>query len=142
MIRTLNVRSLITWAAIAAVISVVVNCALMYIGQAVVPVPPTFGPYMLSSIIGLTVLGVVLAAAGYALSHWFYGNTRKANKYFILITLVLLVISFIPDIMIPYSTDPDQVGWNSVAIGNLLLMHVATAGIIVWSFTRKSHPSR
>ena len=121
-----------------AVVSVVANILLMLIGRALADVPTGFGPYQYGSISMLTLVGVIGAAVVYAAMRTWYGEEAKVNKYFTIFSVVLLIASFYPDVMLPWSSDPDQVGWNYVAMGVLMLMHVVAAGLVIYFFTKKN----
>ncbi len=120
-----------------AVLSVIGNAILTWIGWRVSNPPATFGPYSYSAVVWLTVLGVLAAAAVYAaMRMWYKKDVAVINRAFIIISVIALVASFIPDIMIPWSTDADQVGWTYGIIGNLMLMHVVAAVPVMYYFTR------
>ena len=89
------------------------------------------------SVISLTVVGVIAAAIVYALMRIWIADTTRANSAYLLLSLVVLVGSFYPDVMLPYSPDPDQVGWTYGIMANLMLMHVVPAVLVMWAFTKK-----
>ena len=125
---------IVAWVALG---SAVINCALAYAGKLVSNPPVTFGPYMYSSVVGLTVAGVVAAAIVYVLLRKMITDRAKANRYFNVISIIVLLASFYPDIVIPWSTDPDQVGWTYGIIANLMFMHVVAAVPVMYYFTRE-----
>lgn len=114
----------------------VVNVILAVAGKILSSPPDTFGPYMYSSVIGLTVGGVVAAAAVYAAMRYFYTDAAKADRHFIILSVVVLIASFYPDIVMPWSSDPDQVGWTYGIIVNLMLMHVVAAWPVIRYFPK------
>lgn len=135
-IGTLDAKALVIATLKVAVVASVLNAVLAYLGKIVSQPPATFGPYMYSAVVGLTALGAVAAAAGYVVAHYAIRSEHKANRYFVIASLVLLVVSFYPDLAIPWSTDPDQVGWTYGIIANLMLMHVVAAGLVIYYFIR------
>lgn len=118
------------------IIALVGNVVLNYLGKLISNPPDTFGPYMYSNVIGLTVAGIIAAAVVYALMRRFIADTAKANKQFFILSIVVLIVSFYPDIALPWSTDPDQVGWTYGIMANLMLMHVVAAVPVLYYFKR------
>lgn len=123
---------------IITVLTSVANLALAYIGWQVSMPPATFGPYQTGPVVGLTVLGVVGAGVVYLLMRRWYKDTNLAvvNRRFIILSLVVLIVSFYPDIAMPWSTDADQVGWTYGIIANLMLMHVVAGVPVMYYFTK------
>lgn len=121
--------------ALIAIGTSVANALLAYLGKVVSMPPDTFGPYMYSSVVGLTVGGVVAAAVVYAVFRRVF-DRAKADRYFIIVSIVVLIASFYPDVAMPWSTDLDQVGWTYGIIANLMLMHVVAAVPVMYYFTR------
>lgn len=119
------------------IVSVAINIALLIIGRILSAPPETFGPYMYSTVIGLTVLGIIAAAGVYIGIRKLYPDIARANKYFIIISIITLLVSFYPDIMLPYSNEPDDVGWTYGIIANLMLMHIPPAVFVMFFFTRR-----
>lgn len=132
----LNLRLLGKRVALVAIGATIINALLGIIGKAVSNPPDTFGPYMASSIVGLTLLGVVGAGVVYAAMRWYFKDVAKTNRYFIWLSIILLVLSFYPDVAMPWSTDTDQVGWTYGIILNLMLMHVVAAVPVMYYFTK------
>ena len=137
MKKSVSYGSLVRWTSIVIVASLVVNTLLTYMGRIVSHPPLTFGPYEYMSVISLTVVGVIAAAIVYALMRIWIADTTRANSAYLLLSLVVLVGSFYPDVMLPYSPDPDQVGWTYGIMANLMLMHVVPAVLVMWAFTKK-----
>ena len=132
----LNVSALLKTTALAAVLSSVANAILTAIGWQWSLPPASFGPYQYSAVVGLTVLGVLGAGAVYAFLRYRYTDPRVANRYFIYIAIATLLVSFYPDLAMPWSSDADQVGWTYGIMGNLMLMHVVAAAIVTWMLVR------
>lgn len=129
-------KGLIRTALYVAIGAGIVNVLLALAGKVMSAPPDTFGPYMTSSILGLTVGGVIAAAVVYIAMRRLYDDRNKADRHFIWLSVVVLMLSFIPDIAMPWSTDPDQVGWTYGIIGNLMLMHVVAAAPVMYFFPR------
>ena len=139
--NTLNLISFSKTVGFVAGVAVIANILLMLVGRSISDVPAGFGPYEYGSITMLTLVGVIGAAVVYAVMHAWYADVAKVNKHFTVLSVVILITSFYPDVMLPYSSDLDQVGWNYVAMGILMLMHVVAAVLVVHFFTKKaSHP--
>lgn len=130
-------QKFITVVAKVTILSVIGNVILAIVGRMVSDTPDTFGPYMYVPVIGLTVAGVVAAAVVYYIMRLKYADALKANKHFLIISWAVLILSFVPDILIPWLPDPDLVGWTIVVIINLMLMHVVAGGLVMYYFTRK-----
>lgn len=117
-------------------LSVVGNIVLTAIGRLLSAPPDTFGPYAYGNVVGLTVAGVIAAALVYIAMRAAIRGPRKANRYFLILSVVVLIASFYPDIMLPYSPDPDDIGWTYGIIANLMLMHVLAGVVVMYYFTR------
>ena len=137
--KKINYKNFIRAILYIAVLSTVINILLAVIGKNLSHTPDTFGPYMVSDILSLNILGVIGAAVVYVLFLSFIKDIKKANKAYLWISIILLILSFIPDIALPWSTDADSVGWTSWwNIINLMLMHVVTAYFIIKCFVYKN----
>ena len=134
MIKTISAKDSITKTTIAAGFSVIINLILTAIGRVVSMPPETFGPYMYARVAEYTLIGVVGAGIVYTLMRR-YMDRAKADKYFIILSVVLLVVSFYPDVALPWSDDLDDIGWTYGIMANLILMHVIAAGSVVYLFT-------
>lgn len=126
---------------LVAVLSSVVNAGLAFVGWQVSRPPATFSPYDYTMVVGLTILGVLAAAVVYYAMRRVYQRApiTAINRRFILLSVAVLIVSFYPDLAMPWSTDADQVGWTYGIIGNLMLMHVVAAGFVLYYFTKR-HP--
>lgn len=133
----MNKQKFINVVAKVTILSVIGNVILAILGRMVSDTPDTFGPYMYGPVIGLTVLGVFAAAVVYYVMRLKYTDALKANKYFLIISWIVLALSMIPDILIPWIPEADMVGWTIVVIANLMLMHVVAGGLVMHYFTRK-----
>ena len=122
---------------VAAILSVLANDILLAIVRPIANAPETFSPFKYDAVTELTFLGVLAAGFVYISIIRFYPIAYK--KIFIWISIVALLLSFIPDIMLPYSPDADNQGATTFIVIILMLMHVLTAGIVIWMFTRKNY---
>jgi hypothetical protein len=87
-----------------------------------------------------TVAGVVGATIVYALMRrWLVAP----NKAFVALSIVVLLLSFVPDYLIIGQTTGRFAGGNEGSAFVLMLMHVVTAIIVVWALTtnRSMHAS-
>lgn len=132
----LNIPMLVRRMVLVAAISIVANLLLAAIGKNVSHTPSTFGPYMNTSIVQLTLLGVIGSGVVYGLMRKYLKDAAKANLYFVWLSIVLLVISFYPDVSMPWASDPDQVGWTYGVVANLMLMHLIAAVAAMYFYTR------
>ena len=136
--NTLNYASFIKTVVWVAVVSVIGNALLTVAGKIISNPPETFGPYMYVRDIGLTRMGVVAAAIVYIVMRRYISDTAKANRWFTILSVIVLIASFYPDVALPWSTDADQVGWTYSIMANLMLMHVVAAVPVIYYFTRSS----
>jgi hypothetical protein len=135
---TVNYGSFIKTVLWVAVVSLVGNLILTVLGKMLSNPPTTFGPYMYSSVISLTLIGVVAAGIVYVAMRRFIADIAKANRWFIILSIIVLIASFYPDVALPWSTDSDQVGWTYGIMANLMLMHVVAGAAVVYYFTKKT----
>jgi NADH:ubiquinone oxidoreductase subunit 3 (subunit A) len=119
--------------------STTINILLAVLGRHLSHVPSTFSPYMISSISGMNILGVIAASVVYFLFAHFNKNMKKANHAYMKLSILLLIISFIPDLVLPLSGDAENVGWTSWwTIFNLMLMHTVTAFFVIRTFVYRN----
>ena len=87
-----------------------------------------------------TVAGVVGATIVYALMRWWL---VAPNKAFVALSIVVLLLSFIPDYLVIGQTTGRFAGGNGGSALVLMLMHVVTATIVVWTLAhnRSMHGS-
>jgi hypothetical protein len=122
--------------AITSIVSIVVNVILLFIVRPMASAPETFSPFHYSSVILFTLFGVLGAALVYIGIKKFFPIIYK--KLFVWVSVITLILSFIPDILMPYSTEADDQGATLFIVIILMIMHVLTAGIVVYMFTKKS----
>lgn len=109
--------------------AVVANLLVYYVGSAVVGYDPDF--LILSNISGtvfFTLVPAIIAVALYAALARFIASPERT---FTIISLVLLIVSIIPDLTYIPSVD----GATNGQTGILVLMHIVAAGVIVWMLT-------
>ena len=114
-------------------LSVAINVLILVIAKPLSHVPDTFGPFMYAPVIYLTTLGVIAAAT---LRTVIKKYSAQHNKLFTIISYMALAISCIPDIMLPYSPDADNIGATPFVVAVLIVMHIATGLIVIYGFTK------
>ena len=129
-------KRFITNVIVAAILSVIINVIVLAIIRPITQAPSSFSPFEYGSVIELTFLGVLAAGFVYVGIQRFYPQSYK--KIFTWVAFISLIISCIPDILLPYSTDADNQGATPFIVIILILMHILTAGIVVWIFTERS----
>lgn len=112
----------------AAVVAVALDAGIAAIAHAF-GVPDGFNPLHLSSYAGLTIVGVALAAAAWAII-----RARSATPRLILGRLVpsVVVLSLVPDLILGFSKQEAHTTWGGVAA--LMLMHLAVTAVAVPAF--------
>ena len=119
---------------IAVVGSAVGNVIVLFVFRPFV-INPAMPLHALSvgPVVGLTIFGVIGATIVYALMRAFMTDPQKA---FIWVSVVVLVLSFIPDyLVIGQVTGPFAGGsWPSAL--TLMLMHVVAAVVTVWALVK------
>ena len=61
---------------------------------------------------------------------------RNRNKDFVLISVAVLILSFIPDLLMPFSSDADNQGATWAIVFVLMLQHVIPAILVIFGFTK------
>lgn len=108
--------------AIALVAAVVVNVLVRAIAIAAFDIPDSFEHIALRAVIVSTIIGVLAAAAVYAVI--------RRDRTFVIVAAVALVVS----LAAPLSVSDEG---DAAAVGTLMLMHVTTAAIAVGALTRR-----
>lgn len=133
-------KSMKLWqsALVATIGSVLVNLILLFMLRPLTGVPATFLTLSPGPVIMWSVLGAVGATVTFALLRRF---SRKPRRNFTLIALIVLILSFIPDVLIHGATSGMFAGatWRAVIL--LMTMHVAEAFIILWVFLKRTAPA-
>ena len=112
---------LLARAAIAAVAAVIVNVLVRAVALALFDIPDDFEHIALRAVIVSTLIGVAAAALVYA--------AIRRDRTFVIVAAVVLVVS----LAAPLSVSDEG---NAAAVGTLMLMHVTTAAIVVFSLVR------
>jgi peptidoglycan/LPS O-acetylase OafA/YrhL len=111
--------------ALAAVAAVVVNVLVRALAVALFDIPDTFEHIALRAVIVSTLIGVAAAGVVYAVI--------RRDRTFVIVAAVALVLS----LAAPLSVSDEG---DAAAVGTLMCMHVTTAAIVVFSFTRRERP--
>lgn len=123
-------RRLVLAGVAAAVASVVATVAIRAITVSVETVPSAFSPLHTSSVVFLTILGVVGATvACLALNALVASPLRTFRR----VVPIALTLSFIPDVSIWVSHAYEHTARTSTVVP-LLIMHVAVASICLFAF--------
>lgn len=102
--------------------AVIMNTVILLVAHAALTVAPTFVPLQFTSALPATVVAVTGALIVFALLS---RQSQQPVRLFRRIAVVVLIISIIPDLLLPFT------GWFADTtlpeVGFVLLMHVATA---------------
>ena len=115
--------------------SVVANVVVLVVAKNIFVVPNTFSPFFYSSVIEFTIAGVIGAGAVYVCMGMIF-KKRNRNKDFVLISVAVLILSFIPDLLMPFSSDADNQGATWAIVFVLMLQHVIPAILVIFGFTK------
>jgi hypothetical protein len=115
--------------AIALAIAVPIDLAIEALARQAFAVPPEFEPFQ-GTVAPYTAGGVILAGAVYALVRRF---VRDADRVYIRVAVIALVLSWIPDVALLVIHDP---GATVPAVASLMVMHAAAALIVVTVLVR------
>ncbi len=118
---------------LSAIYSTIINVILLALVKGPSGAPVDFGPFVYSAVVGATVLGVVLAGATYVLIGKF--NKNLLSNWTV-ISLIVLILSFIPDVLLPYSSAAEDQGSTPFIILMLMIMHVVPAWIVIVKFNK------
>jgi uncharacterized protein DUF6069 len=108
--------------ALIAVAAVAVNVLVRAIAIAAFDIPSGFEHLALRAVIVSTLIGVLAAAAVYAVV--------RNDRTFIIVAIIALVVS----LAAPLSVSDEG---DAAAVGTLMVMHVLTAAIVILGFTRR-----
>ncbi len=123
------------WIGLLTVLAaVLVNVLIALITKALFFVAPTFSPLQLGGVIVFTVIGAVGAVIVFSLTlRW----AKRPIHLFQRIAWVVLLVSLIPDVLLPFvQLFP---GTTLPEVGALILMHVATGLICIGSLPRAKY---
>ena len=106
--------------AIAVVLAVPLDLAIEAIARQAFAVSPEFEPFQ-GTVAPYTAGAVILAGATFAVVRRF---SRNAGRTYVRLALLVLVLSWIPDVALLAIHDP---GATVPAVASLMLMHAVTA---------------
>lgn len=131
--KNLVTKEFIKVVVLSAIYSTIINVILLALVKGPSGAPLDFGPFMYQAVIGATVLGVILAGVTYIL-------ISKYNKNLLsnwtVISLIVLMLSFVPDVLLPYSPSVEDQGSTPFIILMLMIMHVVPAWIVIVKFNK------
>jgi hypothetical protein len=104
---------------LAVLAAVIANVFVSITAVALLGISPEFDPLHVGPVIGFTVVGVLGAVIVFALVARF---SRRPVRLFRRITLVVLLLSFVPDLSLLYASPYAGTTVQSVIV--LMLMHV------------------
>ena len=112
-------------------VSIALAAVIAALVRAVATIPSDFAPFKPSSYIGLIVVGVVAAAAG-----WLAVRRRAADPAGVMRSLVpaVVVLSFVPDVLL--GVTKFEAGTTWAGVGGLMAMHLVVAICAVIAFNR------
>ena len=115
--------------ALALVVAIPLDLALEGFARQAFEVSPEFEPFQ-GTVAPYTAGGVILAGVVFAVLR---RTVRDADRVYLRLAIVALVLSWIPDVALLVIHDP---GATVPAVASLMVMHTVTAGIVVTSLTR------
>jgi hypothetical protein len=115
--------------AIALVIAVPLNLAIEAVARQAFAVSPKFEPFQ-GTVAPYTAGGLVLAGITYAVVQRFF---RDADRFYIRLAIVALVLSWVPDIALLFINEP---GATVSAVASLMVMHAVAAAVVVTLLVR------
>jgi hypothetical protein len=122
--------------AVAAIVALVLNLAIEWLGRLVLGVPPSFKPYTGVYLPAYTLGGVAIACVAF----WLVTRaSREPVRTYTRVAAVALVVSWLPSLYLLTHPGP---GVTLLAVGTLLLMHTVTALITIVAFTRFALPAK
>lgn len=115
--------------ALALVIAIPLDLAIEAVARQAFAVSPDFEPFQ-GTVAPYTAGGVVLAGVAFAVLERF---VRDAAHVYVRIAIVVLVLSWVPDIALLFINEP---GATVPAVASLMVMHAVAAAIVVTSLVR------
>ena len=115
--------------AIALAIAVPLNLAIEAFARQAFAVSPDFPPFQ-GSVAPYTAGGLVLAGIAYGVVQRFF---RDANRVYVRLAIVALVLSWIPDVALLFINEP---GATVPAVASLMVMHAVAAAVVVTLLVR------
>lgn len=113
---------------VAAIASAIGNLALMLVTISSLAAPPSFMPLTPAPIILWSFIGAFGAVGVYALIR---RRSASAQKVFLNVAFVVLVLSFVPDVILVNVVEGPFAGASTGAIFVLMIMHVISFVIVV-----------
>ena len=121
--------------AIALVITIPLDLAIEAFARRAFAVSPEFEPFQ-GTVAPYTAGGVVLAGIAYAVVQRFL---RDADRVYIRLAVVALVLSWIPDVALLFINEP---GATVPAVASLMVIHAAAAAVVVTLLVKIASPAR
>lgn len=121
-------------AAIALVLAIPLDLAIEEVARRAFMVSPDFEPFQ-GTVAPYATGGVVLAGAVFAVVRRF---GRDADRVYVRLAIVVLVLSWIPDVALLVIRDP---GATVPAVASLMVIHAVTAAIVVTLLVWIARPS-
>ena len=116
-------------ALVAAALATPLDLVIEAVARQAFAVPPEFEPFQ-GTVAPYTIGGIALAAAAFAVVRQF---ARDVSATYLRISIVALVLSWIPDVGLLVIHDP---GATVPAVAALMVMHTTTAIITVAALLR------
>jgi hypothetical protein len=114
----------------AAIVATALNAAVAAIAHAA-GASSELRALQLQSYAGLTVLGVLAGAAGWAIVR---AGTRSPRRVLRLLAPAVVLVSFVPDVLVGVSDGMPGAGWGGAVA--LMVMHVVVAAVAVGTYLR------
>ena len=130
-----SLSNIIKKTAYAVISAVMANIVFIFIVKLFIHPPATFSPFFYSLIGLYTALGVAGAGVVYMIIKKL---TPRYDKVFTWVSIITLILSFIPDVLI--YTNPggaDEIGATITIVIVLMLTHIFAAFIAVKKLTSK-----
>jgi hypothetical protein len=115
--------------ALALIVAIPVDLAIEAFARQAFSVSAQFEPFQ-GTVAPYTAGGLVLTAIAYAVVRRFF---RDANRVYIRLAIVALLLSWIPDVALLFINEP---GATVPAVASLMVMHAVAAAIVVTSLVR------
>ncbi len=114
----------------ASVVAVALNAVVALIAHAA-GASDDFQPLTFPAYATFTVLGILAGAAGWVLIR---SRARRPGALLRLLVPIVLVVSFVPDLLVGADGSAPGASWGAVAA--LMVMHVVVAAVAVTAYTR------
>jgi hypothetical protein len=115
--------------ALALVIAIPLDLVIEALARQAFAVSPQFEPFQ-GTVAPYTAGGLVIAGIAYAVVQRFF---RDANRVYVRLAVVALVLSWIPDLALLFINEP---GATVPAVTSLMVMHAVAAAIVVTLLVR------